>query len=173
MQSDNLIGARWSKLALNCCISSIGTMGGDRLGPLARVRKYRRLGLEIFAETVAVAKAEGVRLEKVAGTLDLNWIAISDKERSRPGSPNLAAKHAMLMAVGMRYRRLRSSMLSAIERGRPPSIDFLNGEVALRGQHHSIPTPVNSLIVDTIHAIARGEKKSSRETLDEVFEATR
>jgi 2-dehydropantoate 2-reductase len=169
----NLLGARWSKLALNCCISSIGTIGGDRLGVLARVRRYRRLGLEIFAEVVAVAKAEGIRLEKISGTLDLNWIAISDKERTIPGSPNLAAKHAMLLAVGMRYRRLRSSMLSAIERGRPPSIDYLNGEVAELGKKHGIATPVNSLIVETIHAIARGEMTSSTKTLDSVFEATR
>lgn len=172
-QTQNLLGARWSKLALNCCISSIGTIGGDRLGVLARVRRYRRLGLEIFAEVVAVAKAEGVRLEKVAGTLDLNWIAISEKERRIPGSPNLAAKHAMLLAVGMRYRRLRSSMLSAIERGRPPSIDFLNGEVVEMGKKHGIETPVNACIVDTIHAIARGELRSSTETLDEVFRTTR
>ena len=122
--TENLMGARWSKLALNCCISSIGTLGGDRLGALAKVRRYRRLGLEIFAEVVAVAKAEGVRLEKVSGTLDLNWIAISERERKIPGSPNLAAKHAMLLAVGMRYRRLRSSMLSAIERGRPRPSTF-------------------------------------------------
>ncbi len=172
-QTKNLLGARWSKLALNCCISSLGTLGGDRLGPLARVRRYRRLGLEIFAEVVAVAKAEGIRLEKVSGTLDLNWIAISDKERTIPGSPNLAAKHAMLLAVGMRYRRLRSSMLSAIERGRPPSIDYLNGEVVALADKHGIATPVNTLIVSTIHAIARGEMQSSKKTLDGVFEATR
>ncbi len=172
-QTGNLLGARWSKLALNCCISSLGTLGGERLGALAKVRRYRRLGLEIFAETVAVAKAENVKLEKVSGTLDLNWIAITDKERTIPGSPNLAAKHAMLLAVGMRYRRLRSSMLSALERGRPPAIDFLNGEVSARGKTHGIATPVNTLITETVHAIARGEKRSSRETLDEVFAATR
>jgi len=170
--TSNLRGARWSKLALNCCISSLGTMGGECLGPLSKVRRYRRLGLEIFAETVAVAKAEGVQLEKVAGTLDLSWVAISDRERLGH-SPSLAAKHAMLLAVGMRYRRLRSSMLSAIERGRPPSIDFLNGEVMLRGQAHGIATPVNTLVTQTIHAIARGEAKSSRNTLDAVFAATR
>ncbi len=172
-QTSNLLGARWSKLALNSCISSLGTLGGDRLGALVKTRRYRRLGLEIFAETVAVAKAEGIRLEKVSGTLDLNWIAISDRERKLPGSANLAAKHAMLLAVGMRYRRLRSSMLSAIERGREPAIDFLNGEVVARGKAHGIDTPVNTLVTKTVHAIARGEKRSSRETLDEVFAATR
>lgn len=171
--TSNLLGGRWSKLALNCCISSLGTMGGDRLGALVKVRRYRRLGLEVFAEVVAAAHAEGVRLEKVAGTLDLGWIAISDKERRLPGSPSLAAKHAMLLAVGLRYRRLRSSMLSAIERGRPPAVDFLNGEVVAAAQKHGIPTPLNSLIVETIHAIARGEQESSRETLDAVFKATR
>lgn len=171
--TDNLRGARWSKLALNCCISSIGTIGGDRLGVLAKVRKYRRLGLEIFAEVVEVSKAESVRLEKVSGTLDLNWIAISPKERTIAGSPNLAAKHAMLLAVGMRYRRLRSSMLSAIERGRSPAVDFLNGEVVNRAKAHNIETPVNTRIVEIIHEIAAGDKESSRATLDALFAATR
>jgi 2-dehydropantoate 2-reductase len=64
-------------------------------------------------------------------------------------------------------------MLSAIERGRPPSIDYLNGEVVTLAKKHGIATPVNSLIVDTIHAIARGEMRSSTDTLDSVFEATR
>ena len=30
--TDNLLGARWSKLALNCAVSSLGTIGGERLG---------------------------------------------------------------------------------------------------------------------------------------------
>ncbi|MBT8492280.1 MAG: 2-dehydropantoate 2-reductase, partial [Deltaproteobacteria bacterium] len=76
--TDNLLGARWSKLALNCGISSLGTIGGDRLGSLVVIRKVRRLCLEIFTEVVAVAHAEGVKLEKVAGTLDLDWIALGE-----------------------------------------------------------------------------------------------
>jgi len=53
----------------------------------------------------------------------------------------LVAKHALLMAVGFRYRRMRSSMLGAIERGRVPAVDFLNGEVVERGKKHGIATP--------------------------------
>src|SRR5262249_375795 len=63
----NLTGARWSKLAINCAISSLGTVGGDRLGPLLRHRFVRRLALEIMSEAVLVARRVGVRLEKVAG----------------------------------------------------------------------------------------------------------
>jgi len=166
--TDNLRGARWSKLALNCAVSSLGTIGGDRLGPLVRVRRYRRLALEAMTECVEVARAEGTKLEKVAGTLDLDWIALSDADRASRGSASLTAKHALLLAVGLRYRRLRSSMLAAIERGRTPAIDFLNGEVVTRGKKLGVPTPVNERIVETVWEIANGRTKSSRDTLDRV-----
>lgn len=165
----NLRGARWSKLALNCAVSALGTIAGERLGPVVRQRRYRRLALEIMTEAVQVAKAEGVALEKVAGTLDLEWVALTDDDRAaRLGSAALTAKHALLLAVGLRYRRMRSSMLAAIERGRTPAIEFLNGEVCARGKRHGIATPFNDRVVETVWAIANGTRTSSRETLDAV-----
>jgi 2-dehydropantoate 2-reductase len=166
--TQNLRGARWSKLALNCAVSALGTIAGERLGPLVRVRRYRRLALEIMTEVVAVANAEGVQLEKVAGTLDLDWVALSETDKAATASVSLTAKHALLLAVGLRYRRMRSSMLAAIERNRTPAIDFLNGEVVARGKKHGIATPINARIVETVWAIANGTQVSSRETLDAV-----
>jgi 2-dehydropantoate 2-reductase len=164
----NLRGARWSKLALNCAVSALGTIAGERLGPLVRVRRYRRLALEIMTEVVAVARAEGVQLEKVAGTLDLAWVALTGTDKAAAASVSLTAKHALLLAVGLRYRRMRSSMLAAIERKRTPAIDFLNGEIVSRGKPHQIATPINARIVETVWAIAKGTLTSSRETLDSV-----
>jgi 2-dehydropantoate 2-reductase len=169
----NILGARWSKLAINCAISSLGTLGGDRLGVLMRHRYVRRLALEVMTEATAVAKAESVRLEKVAGTIDLEWIALTDDDRRSLGSPSLLAKHALLLAVGARYRRLRSSMLSAIERGRAPSVEFLNGEVVTRGERHAVPTPLNAALRDEVLAIARGKAKSSHSLLRAFFDRTR
>ena len=163
--SGNLVGARWSKLAFNCAISTLGTIGGDRVGPLLSRRFVRRLGLEIMSEVVAVAAAEGVRLEKLSGTLDLNTMALTEAERQSNGSASLVAKHALLLAVGMRYRRMRSSMLSALERGRPPAVDFLNGEIVSRGALHGLPTPANSAATAAVHAIAQGHQKSSVDAL--------
>jgi 2-dehydropantoate 2-reductase len=169
----NLLGARWSKLALNCAVSSLGTLAGEALGPVVRVRRYRRLALEIFSEVVQVARAEAVQLEPVAGTIDLHWICLTPEERrSRLGSPGLTAKHAALLAVGLRYRRLRSSMLAALERGRPPAIDFLNGEVVQRGRAHGIPVPVNQQVVEDVWAIFRGRKRPGRDLLDALIERT-
>jgi 2-dehydropantoate 2-reductase len=155
--TDNLVGARWSKLAINCAISSLGTIGGDRLGVLMRARVVRRLALELITEVVAVAQAEGVRLQKISGTLDLPWLALSDGD----GAAALIAKHAILLAVGTKYRNLRSSMLRAIERGREPGVEFLCGEIVDRGRRHGIPTPANAAAGELVQAIARGEQRSS------------
>ena len=158
--TQNLAGARWSKLAINCAISTLGTLAGARLGALMTHRHVRRLALEIMSEVVEVARAEKVRLEKVSGTIDLDWIALTPAERRSSGSMGLVAKHSMLLAVGARYRRMRSSMLAAIERGRVPAVDFLNGEVTAYGQQRGVSTPVNAEATAMVHALARGELKT-------------
>jgi 2-dehydropantoate 2-reductase len=170
--TDNLRGKRWSKLAINCAISSLGTIGGDRLGALMPHRFVRRLALEIMTEVTLIARKENVRLEKVSGTIDLPWIALDEAERASAGSPSLMAKHALLLAVGFRYRRMKSSMLSAIERGRIPAVDFLNGEVVDRARVHKTPVPVNELIRETVWDISKGKKAPGLSTLRAVYDAT-
>jgi 2-dehydropantoate 2-reductase len=170
--TDNLAGVRWSKLAINCAVSTLGTLGGERLGSLLRLRFVRRLALEILTEVVEVAGREDVRLEKVAGTVDLDWLSLAAEERHRP-SMSLATKHALLLAVGARYRRMRSSMLAALERGREPAVDFLNGEVVERAARYGIAVPVNARARELVWAVARGEKASSRQLVRELFDATR
>jgi len=171
--SNNLAGARWSKLAINCAITSLGALGGERLGVLMRHRFIRRLALEIMTEVVLTSRAEGVRLEKVSGTLDLDWIALTDAERNAVGSTGLFAKHAILLAVGTRFRKMRSSMLAAIERGRPPAVDFLNGEITRRGRLHGIATPINSAVQAEVHAMAAKKKTPSLDLCRALYENTR
>ncbi len=169
----NLAGARWSKLALNCAVSTLGTLHGTALGPVLRSRRARRLALEIMSEVVEVARRADVKLEKVAGTLDLDWMALTPAERTTPGSVGLASKHAMVLAVGTRYRRLYSSMLRAIEAGKPPAIDFLNGEIAACGRQYEVPTPVNAAVTDAVKAIAAGRAQPGRPLVLSVYEETR
>jgi 2-dehydropantoate 2-reductase len=171
--TENLRGARWSKLAINCAISTLGTVGGSRVGPLLRHRFIRRLAMEVLTEVLRVAGAEGVKLEKVASTVDIKWLTLSEAEQRSPGSLSLLARHAMLLAIGTRYRRLRSSMLAAIERGREPPVDFLNGEVVRRGKAHGFPVPVNERLLKAVHAMSRHELAPGVETLQRIYEQTR
>lgn len=158
----NLVGARFSKLALNCAVSSLGTVAGTTLGTLLGQTTARNLALIIMRETVAVARAEGVILEPVVGPLRLGWLANPDAGMN---GPSHWAKHLLLMLVGLKYRRLRSSMLRAIERGRPPAIDFLNGEVIERGTRLSVPTPMNAAVSDLVQGIAAGRIEPTLENL--------
>ncbi len=152
--AEDFAGVRWSKLAINCVTTTLGAIGGVPLGRLLSHRPVRRLALEVFAEVAAVAAASGVRVQPVGGTLDIDKIAINEAERHLAfGSPALAYKHSVLLAVGFKYRRLRSSMLYALERGRPPEIDFLNGEIVRRGAALGVPTPVNAALVATVREI--------------------
>jgi 2-dehydropantoate 2-reductase len=83
------------------------------------------------------------------------------------------AKHAVLLAVGAKYRRLRSSMLIAIERGREPAVDFLNGEVVRRADALGIPVPINHRVQELIGAIWRRECQPSLALLRRLYEETR
>src|SRR4029077_10320268 len=63
----NLAGARWSKLAMNCAMSTLGAVSGLSLGELAGRRAVRSLALEIISEVVQAAKGRGIRMEPIAG----------------------------------------------------------------------------------------------------------
>ena len=168
---ESFAGVRWSKLAINCATSTLGAVGGERLGPLLRRRYVRRLVLEIWSEVAAVAAASGVRFAPVGGTLDVAKMALTERERRAPlGSPALAWKHSILVGVGMKYRRMRSSMLYALERGRTPEVDFLNGEIVRRGARHGVATPVNARLVRAVHDIAAGRAQSSLDGLRAIFD---
>ena len=75
--TENLRGARWSKLILNSMVSALGTLHGTRLGPVVALRVARRLALQIITEGVRVAQAAEVHLEKVSGTLDLDKLCLT------------------------------------------------------------------------------------------------
>jgi 2-dehydropantoate 2-reductase len=165
--TDNLAGARWSKLIINAVVSSLGTLNGSRLGPVVRSRRARRVGLEIMTEGVLVARAAGVDLEMVAGTVDLERLALTSRDR-RTGGLALMAKHSVLLAVGMRYRRLYSSLLRAIEAGKPPAIDYLNGEIVAWAERLGVETPVNRAICEQVRAFAQGHLSPGPHVIQEL-----
>ncbi len=167
---DDLSGVRWSKLAINCATSTLGAIGGDTLGLLLAHRFVRRLVLEVWRELCAVADCEGVRLAKVAGTIDIAKLALSDDDkRHSVGSLPLFLKHSILLGIGLKFRRMRSSMAVAIERGRKPEIDWLNGEIVRRGAQHGVSTPLNRELVALVHDLVAKRTKPGLETLYGVY----
>lgn len=173
--SQNLLGIRWSKLIVNCAISTLGTIGGDELGPLMNMPFARELAFEVIGEAVHVARSNGVRLERLPGTVPLPWLA-SSAPADLAGFRAIAkrwAQHTAALGIGAKFRRLRSSMLRAIERGQTPAVDYLNGEVVQHAALVGIQAPINAKACEFVWAIARGERQASHETLRRFYEETR
>lgn len=166
--STNIYGVLWSKLAINCATSAPGAVSGLLLGQILRRREARRLGLAIVSEVIDVAQALGITLEPVGGTLDLTRLYLPPERRNGGIGLDLVAKHAIMLLVGLRFRKLKSSMLQSLERGRRPEIDTMNGYVVDRGQEAAVATPANRALTAMLREIAAGQRPITPGNLTEL-----
>lgn len=162
-RTSNLKGARFAKLTINCAVTALGTIGGATLGELLVAVRPRSLALALMRECADVALAAGVTMEPIT-KVDLGKLAGGSKDRKVAR----VAQHALLLLAGTRYRKLRSSMLAAMERGREPAIDYINGEVVRLGKQHGVRTPYNEAAVRVVWEIFRGELSAGKVALERV-----
>ncbi|HSD20930.1 MAG TPA: 2-dehydropantoate 2-reductase [Anaeromyxobacter sp.] len=145
----NLRGAIWSKLLLNCSVTTIGAIAGRTMREYIALPHGRRLFDLAYDEALTVALASGVHPQRMlVEPIPPGWSG-----HSVPGE----AHDAWLRDILASYGDVKPSMLQDFERGRPTEIDFINGYVADVGRTMRIPTPANAAIVETVYAITRGE----------------
>lgn len=163
--SSNMMGQLYSKLIINACITSLGAITGLLLGEMMRRRKARKLFVQITREALELAYILKIQVEDYAGKLNY-YDFIDDKKKM----PELR-RFIKLRLMGLKYRRLKSSSLQSLQRGKLTEIDYLNGFIASNGREYGVPTPVNAAIVNMIHEIEEGKREISIFNLDEeVFE---
>jgi 2-dehydropantoate 2-reductase len=155
--SENMIGHLYSKLIINSCITTLGVLCGQTLGEMLRMRRAREIFIRIIEEAVAVAQACGIRIEPYAGKLDYTRFI-----RGRGLAADLR-RHGFIRLMGFKYRRLKSSSLQSVRRGRKSEIDYLNGFIAEKGRRHAVPTPLNEALVRMVHEIEGGEREITPE----------
>jgi 2-dehydropantoate 2-reductase len=160
--SNNIFGVLWSKLAINCIITTLGAVTGQLLGEMLVRGTVRGIALAIASEVVDVAEAHAITLEPVGGTLDIHRLYLPPHRRKGGFGLDLITKHAIMLIVGLRYRRLKSSMLQSIERGRRPEIDFMNGFVVEMGREKGVPTPINAALTNLVGEIEAGTRPPMR-----------
>jgi 2-dehydropantoate 2-reductase len=163
--SANIYGVLWSKLAINCVITTLGAVTGQLLGEMLKRGAIRRLALSIVSEVMDVAQAHAISTEPVGGTLDLQRLYLPPQRRAGGFGLDLVPKNAIMMLVGFKFRRLKSSMLQSIERGRRPEIEFMNGYVVERGQEKGISTPVNAALTSMVREIEAGTRSPNPSNL--------
>lgn len=115
--SDNVMGELWTKLVANCAYNAVSAIAQLPYGVMIRGAGVLETMRDAADETLAVAKASGVRmppdvLERVFG---------------------------IAKAMPTQY----SSTAQDLARGKTTEIDHLNGYVVRRGEALGVPTPAN------------------------------
>lgn len=149
----NLAGAIWSKLLLNCSVTTLGAIAGRTMRDYVGTPAGRAAFDRAYDEALSVALASGARPERMmVDPVPPGW----------DGHAAAGTEHeAWLDRILAAYGDLKPSMLQDFERGRATEIDFINGYVADLGRRLGIPTPVNATIVEMVHAIERGRLSPS------------
>jgi 2-dehydropantoate 2-reductase len=167
--SANIYGVLWSKLAINCAITTLGAITGQLLGEMLQRRPARRLFMAIVSEVAHVATAYDISLEPVGGTLDIQRLYLSPDRRTGGFGFDLLPKHAIILIVGLKFRHLKSSMLQSLQRGRRSEIDFMNGYVTEKGQEKGVSTPVNEALTAMVREIEAGTRSIVPANLGELL----
>lgn len=73
--------------------------------------------------------------------------------------------------IGMKYRRLKSSSLQSLERGRKTEVDNYNGYIARKGKELGVDTPVNAKLTKMVAEIEQGMRQISPGNFREILNA--
>ncbi|MCK2095800.1 ketopantoate reductase family protein [Thauera aromatica] len=123
--SDNVAGALWAKLILNCAYNALSAITQLPYGRLVQGEGVKDVMRDAVAECLAVAQGDGVVVP------DGMWAAVEAIARTMPTQT--------------------SSTAQDLARGKPSEIDHLNGYVVRRGAAQGGATPVNR----TLHALVK------------------
>ncbi|MBB6563003.1 2-dehydropantoate 2-reductase [Acidovorax soli] len=115
--SDNVRGALWAKLVLNCAYNALSALSQQPYGQLVQAPGVTDVIADTVAECLAVAKADGVTI---------------------PGDVAAAVRGIPATMPGQ-----HSSTAQDLARGKPTEIDHLNGYVVQRGEALGVPMPLN------------------------------
>jgi len=131
--SDNVAGALWAKLVVNCAYNALSAITQLPYGRLVQGEQVGAVMRDVVEECLAVARASGV---KVPGDM-----------------------HATVKKIGETMPAQFSSTAQDLARGKPTEIDHLNGLVVRKGEALGVPTPANRLLFSLVRLL---ESKSRR-----------
>ena len=123
--SDNVVGALWGKLLLNCGYNAISAITDVAYGRMVTLPGIARTLHDTVLECLAVAAALRVT---IPGDV---WAAVDRIATSMPAQV--------------------SSTCQDLRRGRPTEIDHLNGTIVREGDRLGVPVPLNR----ALHALVK------------------
>jgi len=132
--SDNVRGALWAKLILNCAYNALSAITQLPYGRLVQGEGVQETMRNIVDECLAVAKADGVTI---------------------PGDVDKAVRMIAETMPGQ-----YSSTAQDLARGKRSEIDHLNGLIVRRGEALGVATPSNRLL-HTLVKLIEGKQRAA------------
>ena len=125
--SDNVTGALWAKLIINCAYNALSAITQLPYGRLVQGAGVEHVMRDVVQECLAVAQGAGIA---ISGDM---WEAVQRIAQTMPGQ--------------------LSSTAQDLARHKPSEIDHLNGYVLRKGEALGIATPVNRVLHATVRLL--------------------
>jgi 2-dehydropantoate 2-reductase len=160
--TENIRGQVWSKLLVNSSFSGLGAVSGLLYREVVADPDGKEVALAVWREGYDVGMAQNLELEDVLGVPAEALVVRGSGDRERADE---ALEVAMEQAGAT-----KASMLQDLERGIKTEVDVINGGVVEKGRECGVETPLNSRVVDLMHAMERGERRPGRDVFVELRE---
>ncbi len=149
--TQNALGYRWNKLAINSVINGLGAVTGLALGPLFARCAARRVAIGLIQEAAAVMHALRIEEGIVPGAISVYRFAALPR----------FIQHTVLFVLGRKYAKIRTSMLQDVERGVKTEVDEIHGAIVAAAAKVRAAVPLTAAVLRRVHALEQGEAKWS------------
>jgi len=156
---ENLMGARWSKLIFNSCMSGMSAITGKVFGDVLNNPKASACLIFMAKEIVDICEVAGIKFEPTMG-MDMRDFGKVDTYE------NFALSQKCFRKFYDDKLTAKASMLQDLEKGNKTEVDMINGFVVEQGIQYGIPTPFNNVAVKVIKGIENNEVPLSMENLN-------
>ncbi len=158
--TSNIVGALYSKMLINSCITSTAIISGLSLGEILKGKR----GKLIFTEIVR----EGLEMARVAGISVPNYGKLNYKLFLSKGLVGFFYRLITFPVLRKKYGARQSASLEALKKGAKTEISYFNGYVVHLANRFHRSAPVNQAIVKCVHAVEKDLSLISEERLDEI-----
>jgi len=155
---ENLMGARWSKLIFNSCMSGMSAATGSVFGDVLDNPKACACLSFIAKEIVDICKVAGINFQPTYG-IDMRDYGKGDTHES------FVLSQKRFNEFYDPKRTAKASMLQDLEKNQKTEVDMLNGFVVEQGKKYGIPTPFNDVAVKVIKGIENKKLPLSMDNL--------
>ena len=161
IKTPNIFGYLWAKLVYGAMLFATA-LTNDSIADVLDLERYRPMLVRLAHEILAVARAEGVRLEAFNGFDPSAFAPDAGLRRTQ-------ASFDEMVAFNRRSAKSHSGIWRDLAiRKRRTEVDAQLGPIVELGRRHAIPTPIVEGILARIHEIENGRRELSLAALAEL-----